>query len=234
MINFLQLFNSRKIIICIAFIMGVFHPLWTTIVQADENNKSVLDGYRENNRQSPVENATNEQTKKPDSSEQTPLSDTDELVQDQNLFGVFFKLFLALAVIIFMIYVLIRFIGNRSQSYQAHRTLQNIGGVHVGTNRSIQLVRVGNRVLVVGVAETIQLLKEINDQTEVDHILKDYEVQQGQQQLSSMYRWAKTKFTSAEENVQSDVYFKSLLERQLTDVKNSQKAAHAQIKEREQ
>ncbi|UTW69214.1 hypothetical protein KHA80_19835 [Anaerobacillus sp. HL2] len=46
------------------------------------------------------------------------VNDPSEVLTDQSLFGMFLQLFLALAVIILMIYALIKFIGKRSQSYQ--------------------------------------------------------------------------------------------------------------------
>lgn len=220
-----------KIFVCFILAIGVFHPLWTVYVQADETNKSVLDGYLSPSGQAPVEVEKSEIEGQISTDELTEVS---ELLPDQNLFGMFFQLFLALAVIILMIYALIRFIGKRSQSYQTHRTLQNIGGVHVGSNRSIQLVRVGERVLVVGVGETIQLLKEIDDENEVRKIIEENQVDEAQQQFSSLVNWVQTKLNGQGDTPASKTHFKGLLERQLTDVKNSQKQAHAAIKEREQ
>lgn len=220
-----------KILLCLFLVIGVIHPLWTMNVQADETNKSVLDGYRPPSGQAPIEDEENEIEGQIGTGN---LTDINDLSQDQSLFGIFFQLFIALAVIIFLIYALIRFIGKRSQSYQTHRTLQNIGGVHVGSNRSIQLVRVGERVLVVGVGETIQLLKEIDDEKEVRKIIEENQVDEAQQQLSSLVKWVQTKLNGQGDIPTSKTYFKGLLERQLTDVKNSQKQAHAEIKEREQ
>jgi flagellar protein FliO/FliZ len=239
-----QPMNYYKVFVCFIFFMGVFHPLETILVQADDN-KSVLKTYQEEDGQVPGEDEKSQidqqvSTENENSQEDEPVPASDEDIQvgtgltDQSLFGMFFKLFIALAAVIFMIYALIRFIGRRSQSYQTHRTLQNIGGVHIGSNRSIQLVRVGERVLVVGVGETIQLLKEIDDHSEVKKIVEDYEVQEVQQQLSSAVSWVKSKLNGHEESHDSKQYFKGLLERQLTDVKNSQKQAHVAIKEREQ
>ncbi len=217
-----------NIIICFILIIAIIHPLGTSYVLADD--KSVLDGYRLNSETDPVEEDKSGVDDILGSSNLTP---ENELFQEQSLFGLFFQLFFALAVIIMMIYGLIRFIGKRSQSYQTHRTLQNIGGVHIGSNRSIQLVRVGERVLVVGVGESIQLLKEIDDQSEVRKILDDYDIQENQQQLSSLVSWFQQKRNGQKGNPDEKLQFKGLLERQLTDVKNSQKQAHAAIKERE-
>ena len=44
----------------------------------------------------------------------------------------------------------------------------------VGANRSVQLIKVGDRLLVVGVGENIQLLKEIEEGQEYDQIIMNY------------------------------------------------------------
>lgn len=80
-----------------------------------------------------------------------------------DLFIAFLKLILALVLVLALIYFLYHFVAKRTRKFREGSTLKNIGGVSVGTNRSIQLIRLGNEVLVVGVGETVQLLKEIND-----------------------------------------------------------------------
>lgn len=210
-------------------------------VDEDASNESVLDIFeklegQDPDEQTPVESEDNGLVE-PFGGDQEDIVENnfDGLMEEQSLFGMFVQLFLALAVIIMMIYALIRFIGRRSQSYQANRTLQNIGGVHIGANRSIQLVRVGERILVVGVGESIQLLKEIDNPDEVTTILNDNQIQEGQQHLSSLFNKLQTKFSDQKNGKDySKVYFKSLLERQLKNVKKSQREAHAAIKEDEQ
>nr|WP_304654759.1 flagellar biosynthetic protein FliO [Sporolactobacillus sp. STSJ-5] len=59
--------------------------------------------------------------------------------------------------------MLYHFVAKRSGRFAQVTALKNMGGVSLGTNRSLQLIRVGDEVLVVGVGETVQLLKEIND-----------------------------------------------------------------------
>lgn len=221
----------------IVFSTVVQHPLGISVVQADEDeNKSVLEGYRNSNGQAPPSTESEENNPENQTSDEQPQanqSDAEDILQDQSLFGMFLQLFFALALIIIMIYALIRFIGKRSQSYQSHRTLQNLGGVHVGTNRSVQLVKVGERILVVGVGENIQLLKEISDEEDINKILRDHEKPETQQQITSVFNWVQSKFTNQDKSSNSEVYFKSFLDRELRDVKSSQKKAHAAIKEKE-
>lgn len=236
--------NGIMLLFCFLILFTV-DPLGENTVQADQpDNKSVADTFRDTDGQ-----ATEKELDSSDQDENmtegelvetnvdTPLTENESSeLFEQSLFSLFFQLFLALAVIIVMIYATIRFIGKRSQSYQAHRTLQNLGGVPVGSNRSVQLVKVGKSVLVVGVGESIQLLKEITDDEEIEKIIEDNNLLDQQQPLSSLVQWVKQKSAGEGEyfnNSSNKSHFKSVLERQLTDVKESQKKVHAVIKEKE-
>lgn len=238
--SWIFLHPNKGFVFLLAFVIFL-HPLVMSEVQADEidnPNKSVLDGYQENEGQASDEEVIGSEDEAEQANNELnsdPLNNNEDILPDQSLFDMFFQLFLALAVIIFMIYTLIRFIGKRSQSYQMHRTLKNLGGVHVGTNRSVQLVKVGNRVLVVGVGESIQLLKEIDDEEEINKIIEDHEMQDSEQQISSAFKWVQTKLLKQEdETTYQKTNFKNFFEDQLKDVKNSQKKAHAAIKEKEE
>ncbi|SFG01554.1 flagellar biosynthetic protein FliO [Sporolactobacillus nakayamae] len=82
---------------------------------------------------------------------------------NSNLFVTFIKLFFALLIVLALIYLLYHFVVKRTGKFTQVHSLKNMGGVSLGANRSLQLIRVGDEVLVVGVGETVQLLKEIKD-----------------------------------------------------------------------
>ncbi|MET1247882.1 flagellar biosynthetic protein FliO [Sporolactobacillus sp. STCC-11] len=82
---------------------------------------------------------------------------------NSNLFVTFIKLFFALLIVLALIYLLYHFVVKRTGKFTQVNSLKNMGGVSLGANRSLQLIRVGDEVLVVGVGETVQLLKEIKD-----------------------------------------------------------------------
>ncbi|HAQ06912.1 MAG TPA: flagellar biosynthesis protein FliZ, partial [Bacillus bacterium] len=69
---------------------------------------------------------------------------------------------------------LLRFINKKSMSYKSSQLVENLGGTSLGANRSIQIVKAGNRLLIVGVGENIQLLKEIDDSEEYSQIIQEY------------------------------------------------------------
>ncbi|MGE6631412.1 flagella biosynthesis regulatory protein FliZ [Bacillus sp. NPDC077027] len=87
----------------------------------------------------------------------------------------FVKMIGALLFVILLIYGLVKFVGKQNRLLKPFRYVENIGGTSVGQNRSVQLIKVGKRVLVVGVADSIQLLKEIDDEQECEAIVSQYE-----------------------------------------------------------
>lgn len=89
----------------------------------------------------------------------------------------FFKMIAALVFVIALLYFLLKFINKKSQSYQQNRIVQNLGGTALGGNRSIQIVKAGKRLLVLGVGEEVRLLKEITDEKEQQEILNLYNEQ---------------------------------------------------------
>ncbi|EME74282.1 flagella biosynthesis regulatory protein FliZ [Bacillus sonorensis] len=98
----------------------------------------------------------------------------------------FVKMIGALLFVIFLIYALVKFMNKRNKLLKPFQYVENIGGTALGQNRSVQLVKVGNKVLVVGVGENIQLLKEIDDEEDVKDILAQHEAA-----MNSKIEWQK-------------------------------------------
>jgi flagellar protein FliO/FliZ len=86
----------------------------------------------------------------------------------------FLKMIFALLFVLALIYGALKFINSRNKLFDGARSVENIGGTNLGNNKSLQLVKVGNSILVVGVGDSINLLKEITDEEEKDHLLQAY------------------------------------------------------------
>lgn len=86
----------------------------------------------------------------------------------------FLRMIFATIFVVALLYILLKFINKKSKSYQKANSVENLGGTSLGANRSVQLVKVGGRILVIGVGENIQLLKEIDNPEEYEQLLKDY------------------------------------------------------------
>ncbi|WP_226034936.1 flagellar biosynthetic protein FliO [Aquibacillus saliphilus] len=99
--------------------------------------------------------------------------DTEEesIGSSPNLFLVLLQLVLALAFILALIYFLLKFINGKNKMFQKVRTLENLGGIPLGSSKSIQVVKVGERVYVLGVGDNVELLSEVTDQQTKEDLL---------------------------------------------------------------
>lgn len=77
-------------------------------------------------------------------------------------------IWLLLKVILFLIFIIGLFffimkIISRNNRYLLGRTIRSLGGVPLGTNKSIQVVEIGGTLYIVGVGENVQLIDKIDD-----------------------------------------------------------------------
>jgi len=94
-----------------------------------------------------------------------------------NIFFLLIKLVFYTIVVVGLIYLLIRFLSKRQQKLQHHSVFTPIGGTPLGNNKSVQLVKVGDSLYMIGVGDNVNLLKEIEDKEEVERILEQAEEQ---------------------------------------------------------
>ncbi|UCZ51715.1 flagellar biosynthetic protein FliO [Bacillus shivajii] len=182
---------------------------------------------------------TNEQPVEEVMEETEALAEDDEDttavggVEDQNLFLLSLQMFLALGVVIFLIYGLLKFVNSRSKSFRSHSTIESIGGVGLGANRSIQLVRIGDKLFVVGVGETVQLLKEIEDEEEIEKIIEEHRPTEGiEQPVKKITNWVQDRYKGSSGN-ETHQSFHSLLDSKMKEVKDSQEKVHSSLKEKD-
>ncbi|PID00172.1 MULTISPECIES: flagellar biosynthetic protein FliO [unclassified Sporosarcina] len=128
----------------------------------------------------------------------------------------------AFAFVIGLLVWLLRFMNKRNRNFDSNRLMTNMGGVPLGQNKSIQLVKMGNHYFVVGVGENVQLLREIEDPDEIAELLARYdqgnEVQKGI--LSQLY----TRFFSkAEHSPSEEATFSQLFSTKMDEIKTERK-----------
>ncbi len=104
--------------------------------------------------------------------EKTPEMNAADTSDGGSTFMMLVKLVFMLGIVLAILFFVLRFIQRKSVSFQDGKNLQSLGGIGIGQNRSVQLIKTGNSVLVVGVGDTVTLLKEINDEDEVKMMLE--------------------------------------------------------------
>ncbi|MGM0873679.1 MAG: flagellar biosynthetic protein FliO [Bacillota bacterium] len=135
----------------------------------------------------------------------------------------FIKMFIALGFVLFLVYFLLKFVTKRNQLFQQGQSIVNLGGTSIGQSKSIQMIKVGNRVLVVGVGESISLLKEIDDEQESKELIEEFERKQEQivepkdliQKVSNFL-----KYTKANRSNENDGTFSTSFKEQLEKLRN--------------
>lgn len=84
--------------------------------------------------------------------------------EDRSLFSVIGSLILYTLLIVGLIYGLVKFLASRQRSLTNSSVVKVIGASSVGGQKSVQVVQIGNQLLVVGVGEDVSLLTEITDE----------------------------------------------------------------------
>ena len=90
----------------------------------------------------------------------------------------YIKVFVVLVVVLALLIYVLKILNKRNSKYQQNSVIKNIGGMSVGPQKSVQLLLIGNRIYIVGVGEDVQLLKEVDNEDDVERLLQQYEVTQ--------------------------------------------------------
>lgn len=167
----------------------------------------------------------NQPTEKSDSKQQDTLKENESNRVGLNTWD-FIKMIFATVFVIALLYFLLKYINKKSKTFKSTQLVENLGGTALGTNRSVQLIKVGNRILVVGVGENIQLLKEISDSEEYNQIIADYNEKLDQLiQPSDIVTKVlqRTKSTKTNKNIGNSPKFQSVLKKQLEEITKDRK-----------
>ncbi len=207
------------------FFLFSFALLLTIPVHAEQVDKNVKQWLDEETNQ--TEEQSNETSDTP-SREQNDLKTISESPKISA--WDFIKMIFATIFVIFLIYFVLKLITKRGKLFSQQRFMENLGGTSLGTNRSIQLVKVGNQILVVGVGESITLLKEIHNEDEVTSIVNEYNSQLDQmvQPMNLLKKFSKNQTISETGHDQ----FSKLLKDQLSELSNGRKKIMQQLEKK--
>lgn len=100
--------------------------------------------------------------------------------QSGNAITSILKLILYTVLILILIYAFVKFLSLRQRKLGFNKVFQSIGGMTLGPNKSIQLVKVGDKLFLLGVGDHISLIKEIDDPDDIESI-EETVIQQEQQ-----------------------------------------------------
>lgn len=130
-----------------------------------------------------------------------------------------FKMVFFLIIVLALIYFLLKFLGKRTKMYQQASALESLGGISVGQNKSLQIIRVGTKIYLIGVGNNVDLLQEIDDDVLKEQILNQAaERAQGFSSIQSLFG----KLSGNKQAVESeDKEFKQSFEKELEKIKRN-------------
>lgn len=206
----------KKICRNICFISIIFLFIFSGIVQVQAKQPNVADCL-ENKADCPDKTEKDQNEKKTDQEEVMPeVKNTGSLIFD--LIKMVFALFLVLG----LIYLLLKFLKKRNKLFHQVKALENLGGISVGQNKSIQVVRIGSKVHLIGVGENVEMLQEITDEeVKRDLLHEDESTESESKNILTSFLHARSK-TDKDENVtRSKNEFKSLFSKELEKLKHT-------------
>ncbi|MCP3031206.1 flagellar biosynthetic protein FliO [Halobacillus sp. A1] len=152
--------------------------------------------------------------------QEIPSADSEE---NPSMIWNIIKLIFALLLVLALIYGLLKFFNKRSKMFQKNRTMETLGGVTLAPNRSLQAVRIGNEIYVVGVGDSINLITEITDQATKDTLVKQEEHPDIIQKGFGEFLKNRAKSNQNQSGKSSTVQFQQLFEKQLNEMKENRR-----------
>lgn len=100
----------------------------------------------------------------PGSTEETSSNTSNEVSSTWMFLTAFFKLVLATTAIVAIIYFGARIISEKRKRSQSSQNTQTLGVHALGQNKTLQIIRVGKKIYVIGVGDNINLIKELSEE----------------------------------------------------------------------
>ncbi|MFD2044114.1 flagellar biosynthetic protein FliO [Ornithinibacillus salinisoli] len=168
----------KKISISVTFILLLFISCFTVHAIAEEKNDQEErdDGTAKSMFENEDEDSEESGDETPPTNPDNNLSTTENGNSGSMVFDLV-KMVFALLLVLALIYLLLKFLNKRNKLFSKVKALENVGGLTLGPNKSIQIIRVGSKLYMVGVGDNVELLHEITDEDMKKEILTSYEKQ---------------------------------------------------------
>lgn len=144
-------------------LLTMFSPF---VVQAETGDGSVSDFFNQTE--------SIEQDERETTDQDGVVSDPSQASENKQptIFGLILRIVVVLIIIIGLIYLLLKFFNRSSNFNHQGKVLTNLGGISLGMNKSAQLIKVGDKIYLVGVGDDVSILTEITDQSVVEQLLE--------------------------------------------------------------
>lgn len=96
--------------------------------------------------------------------------------QQSNIVFDVIKVFVALAIVIALLMVTVKWLSKRNRAWGNQRGMRSLGGVSLGQNSSMQVIEVADRIYIVGVGESVTLLDKEDNPEKVAQMIEALEL----------------------------------------------------------
>lgn len=130
----------------------------------------------------------------------------------------YFKMIFGLLFVLVLLYGVLKFINLKNKSFQKNQLIQNLGGVQLGNQKSVQLLKIGETLYLVGIGDDVSLMDKVTDEEEKRHLLELYSERESRAASSSFPKLMK----KAQGNSETDVPeggFQSIFKSRLEEMK---------------
>ncbi|HLR10733.1 MAG TPA: flagellar biosynthetic protein FliO [Sporosarcina sp.] len=177
-----------------------------------------------------------------DKDEKAPTENDSSVQNERSQVGLtawdYIKTFFALIFVVGLLLFLLKWINQKNRHVQKNRMMQNLGGLSLGQQRSVQLVLIGKTYYILGVGEDIQLLKEVTDAEEIELLLRMVEQETQSPMVSPIEKYfqeikARLKGQN-KSNQETEEPFAKLFQHQLNDLKEERQQQLERLSKKEQ
>jgi flagellar protein FliO/FliZ len=148
---------------CLFFIQPTFYAAGTTPSGESSGEPSVYESMKTGDVQ--------QSTPSPTTSKEVAES------QSPSIFPLFIKFIFSFALVIALLFWVMRYLSKRNNVLQTSGPVLPLGGKMLGNNRSVQVILVGQTIYILGVGEDVNLIRAIPQGEEYQHLLESYENQ---------------------------------------------------------
>ncbi|KIL50483.1 hypothetical protein KP77_18580 [Jeotgalibacillus alimentarius] len=145
----------------------------------------------------------------------------------------FVRLIGALALVIILLYALLKFVNSKTKNYQQSRLIKNMGGTTLGGNRSVQIVKIADSYYVLGVGEDVNLIKEITSPEEMAELEAYFDQDQPLAESPVAGLIGKLKNRKSDQKINDQQSFGSLFKDQLDQHHAERRKVFERVKSKE-
>lgn len=170
------------------------------------------------------------QTDTPTEVTENELVGSDTFTATSLVFSII-KMIIALFFVLALIYFILIVLKKRNNLLNENHVLENLGGIPLGQNKSIQLIRVGSKIYSVGVGDHVELLFEVTEDEAIRLLMEHAEKNTSQNLVEKLFLNNKREMKKRENGM--DNIFTKTLQEELTRLQQNRQRMQEEISKKD-